>query len=130
MTGWILFLILSFYIIITKYLKIDNSKPDTGIRGGYSGNLYVDKKVFFNRKDVKKNLKNIKQLTEGTEKLNFKKNPPHYKTTPPPPPPKVKNKKYKIKQNHDNLLKIIENNNGGEFTIEINGKTIKCKMLG
>lgn len=29
----------------------------------------------------------IKPLTEGKEKLNYKKNPPYNKTTSPPPPP-------------------------------------------
>ena len=33
------------------------------------------------------NSKKVKPLTEGKEKLNFKKNPPVNKTTPPPPPP-------------------------------------------
>lgn len=34
------------------------------------------------------NSRKVKPLTEGKEKLNFKKNPPLNKTTPPPPPPK------------------------------------------
>ena len=31
-----------------------------GIRGTNSGKLYIDKKVFFKRKDVQKNIKKIK----------------------------------------------------------------------
>ena len=33
---------------------------DLGIRGTNSGKLYIDKKVFFKRKDVQKNIKKIK----------------------------------------------------------------------
>jgi hypothetical protein len=33
---------------------------DTGLRGDRYGNLYVDKKIFYLRKDVRKNIEDIK----------------------------------------------------------------------
>jgi hypothetical protein len=33
---------------------------DTGLRGDKYGNLYVDKKVFYLRKDVRKNIEDVK----------------------------------------------------------------------
>jgi site-specific DNA-methyltransferase (adenine-specific) len=41
-----------------------------------------------------KDSKRVRPLTEGQEKLNFKKDPPSVKTTPKPPPPKPSNKKW------------------------------------
>lgn len=36
-------------------------KEDTGLRGTFEGKLYVDKKVFYRRKDVKESIMNIKK---------------------------------------------------------------------
>ena len=33
---------------------------DTGLRGDRYGNLYVDKKIFYLRKDVRKNIEDVK----------------------------------------------------------------------
>lgn len=44
---------------------------DTGLRGKFSGELYVDKSVFFQREDVKRLLKRLKEsqfLKEQIEK--------------------------------------------------------------
>lgn len=39
--------------------KIKNS--DTGLRGKFNGELYVDKKVFFKRADVRAVIKSLKE---------------------------------------------------------------------
>jgi hypothetical protein len=36
-------------------------KEDTGLRGDYQGNLYVDKKVFYKRKRVRDNIASAKR---------------------------------------------------------------------
>lgn len=40
--------------------KARNIKNDTGLRGKFNGELYVDKKIFFKRKDVRDVIKSLK----------------------------------------------------------------------
>ncbi len=40
--------------------KNQESSFDTGLRGNYNGELYVEKKVFFRREDVKKTIQRLK----------------------------------------------------------------------
>jgi hypothetical protein len=37
-----------------------NSNADTGLRGSFNGDLYVDKKVFFNRPEVRALLEKLR----------------------------------------------------------------------
>lgn len=44
-----------------KQLARKSKKEDTGLRGDYQGNLYVDKKVFYKRKCVQENINSAKK---------------------------------------------------------------------
>lgn len=44
--------------------KITKNGIDTGVRATFGGKLYVDKKVFFNRDDVKIVLKRVMESKE------------------------------------------------------------------
>ncbi len=59
----------SLDLIMSKKVKI--SIADSGLRGKYNGELYVDKKVFFKRDDVREVIKSLKEsvsLKEHIEK--------------------------------------------------------------
>ena len=45
---------------IINFFKKSNPK-DTGLRGTIEGRLYVDKKVFYNRKEVREAIANLKK---------------------------------------------------------------------
>jgi hypothetical protein len=47
---------------ILNLFKKSESK-DTGLRGTAEGRLYVDKKVFYNRTEVREAIKNLKKST-------------------------------------------------------------------
>lgn len=47
---------------ILNLFKKSESK-DTGLRGTAEGRLYVDKKVFYNRAEVREAIKNLKEST-------------------------------------------------------------------
>jgi len=40
--------------------KATSVKKDTGLRGKFNGELYVDKRIFFKRKDVRDVIKGLK----------------------------------------------------------------------
>ncbi|MCH8533627.1 MAG: hypothetical protein LAT51_01035 [Flavobacteriaceae bacterium] len=46
--------------------KTKTKVTDTGLRGRFNGELYVDKKVFFKREDVRNVIKSLKE----SESLN------------------------------------------------------------
>jgi len=41
--------------------KASNKKQDSGVRGTFSGRLYIDKTVFFKRKDVQEAIRSLKE---------------------------------------------------------------------
>jgi hypothetical protein len=51
--------------------KVKTSNEDSGLRGNFNGDLYVEKKVFFKRDDVRRVIKSLKEsvsLKEHIEK--------------------------------------------------------------
>ena len=53
---------------IINLFKKSNPK-DTGLRGTIEGRLYVDKKVFYNRKEVREAIENLKKSVVIKEQI-------------------------------------------------------------
>ena len=59
-----------------KTTKGIHKEKDTGLRGTFGGRLYVDKKVFYRRKDVQNTIneiKNSESIKEYLEKIKINK---------------------------------------------------------
>jgi hypothetical protein len=50
------------------------NEKDTGIRGTFSGRLYIDKAVFFKRPEVQKELDRVRIYINSLKKTSTKKN--------------------------------------------------------
>lgn len=61
----------TIFKIMTAFLNLfKKSNPkDTGLRGTIEGRLYVDKKVFYNRKEVRDAIENLKKSTLIKEQI-------------------------------------------------------------
>ncbi len=54
---------------ILKFFKKSNT-TDSGLRGTPEGRLYVDKTVFYNRKEVREAIKSLKESSVINEQIN------------------------------------------------------------
>jgi len=66
----IFFVKLELYIMTSIINLFKKSNPkDTGLRGTIEGRLYVDKTVFYNRKEVRDAIENLKKSVTIKEQI-------------------------------------------------------------